>query len=109
MAYGRFTVDGHIRTLVLGEVTVIQLLRNRIFVVWAILMAATVLSWWVGSATVLNHRLSSVLVVLVAFAKVSAIGTYFMELRHAPAALQLLFQSWCFLGTAAIVWMYLML
>lgn len=83
-------------------------IRDRITVVWAVLIGATILSWWLGTDHgVSDARLASALVLLVAFVKVSFIGTYFMELRHAPSVLKLLFQGWCLVVCATLVGMFL--
>ena len=88
---------------IMGEV-----IRDRITVVWAALIGATILSWWLGTDHgVSDARLTSALVLLVAFVKVSFIGIYFMELRHAPGALKLLYQGWCVVVCTALVTMFL--
>jgi hypothetical protein len=43
------------------------------------------------------------LVLLTAFAKVAAIGYWFMELRSAPKALRYLFFGWCVAFATAVV------
>ena len=89
----------------------ITLARNRIVVaVWAALVGATALSWWLGAEHgVRDARLASLLVLLVAFAKVLAVGMYFMELRRAPLPLKLLFGGWCVVAYSALAGMYLFL
>lgn len=86
-----------------------QVLRDKVSAVWALLVVATAISWWLGSEHVSSLRLSSVLVLMVAFIKVSLIGAYFMELRYAPAWLQTVFQGWCVAGFAATAGAYLVL
>lgn len=89
-------------------VTRTQLLRNVISVVWLGLIAMTLLSWWLGTDHgIKDVQAASVLVLLVAFAKVRFVGMYFMELRHAPTPLRLLFEGWCGVVCTAIVVMYL--
>ena len=75
-----------------------SMLRTPTTVVWLVLIAATVLSWMLGTdhgfgAT--DHTLSSVVILLVAFVKVRFIGLWFMELREAPVVLRLLFEGYC--------------
>jgi len=84
-------------------------LRNRISAVWAVLIAATVLSWWLGDHGVRDAGLASLLVLFVAFAKVCAVGMYFMELRDAPIPLRLVFQGWCVIVYCTLAGMYLFL
>ncbi|WP_336971212.1 cytochrome C oxidase subunit IV family protein [Sphingobium aromaticiconvertens] len=65
---------------------------NRITLVWAMLVAATLLSFEsmsLGSASV-----ARALILLIAFTKVLLLGREFMELRHAPPFLLCLFQGW---------------
>jgi hypothetical protein len=88
----------------------IELLRNRITIVWAALIGATTVSWWLGTDHgITSARLASIVVLLVAFAKAGFIGMYFMELRHAPAALKILFQGWCIVIYTVVVGMFLTL
>lgn len=68
------------------------ILRSRITLVWAALVAATLFSFesqMLGGAAV-----ARVVVVIIAFAKVLMVGREFMELRHAPPLLLWLFQGW---------------
>lgn len=85
--------------------------RTSIVVVWAVLSAATVVSWLLGhgrSGATLGPLTGAVLL-LVAVAKVHLLGTWFMELRHAPRALRLLFGGWCVLLGGTLVGLYLLL
>jgi len=84
------------------------LLRNPISAVWGLLIVATLISWWLGTDHGVDDlQTASVLVLLVAFVKVRFVGLYFMELRHAPIALRLLFEIWCAVVCATVVVMYL--
>lgn len=75
------------------------LIRTPATPVWALLVAATILSLAVGGA----HG-TTVLILAVAFVKVRFIGMYFMELREAPPLLRFGFEGWCLLiGTLTIV------
>jgi len=79
--------------------TMPALIRTPATPVWALLVAATVLSVAVGGA----HG-TTVVVLAVAFVKVRFIGMYFMELREAPPLLRLAFEGWCLLiGTLTIL------
>jgi hypothetical protein len=67
-------------------------LRNEIVQVWAVLVALTALSWWVGADHgVTAVGVATVAVIVVAFVKVALIGRTFMELRHAAPVLKALF------------------
>jgi heme/copper-type cytochrome/quinol oxidase subunit 4 len=82
--------------------------RNRVTAVWALLVGATLLSFWLGT----DHGLSStearsLVILVVAFVKVRFVGLYFMELRTAPLALRTLFEGWCLVVCAGLVGFYL--
>ncbi|AOR80414.1 cytochrome C oxidase subunit IV family protein [Novosphingobium resinovorum] len=66
-----------------------SILANRAVLVWAVLVAATLLSF---ETTVLGN--SGAVILVVAFAKVLLVGREFMELRDAPAPMLWAFQSW---------------
>jgi hypothetical protein len=89
-------------------VTRAQLIKNVISVVWLGLIGLTLLSWWLGTDHGIHDaRFASVVVLLVAFAKVRLVGLDFMELRHAPLPLRLLLEGWCAIVCTAVVAMYL--
>jgi heme/copper-type cytochrome/quinol oxidase subunit 4 len=89
---------------------VAPLLRSRITAIWGVLIALTLLSWWMGTDHgVDSARTASVLVLLVAFFKVRFVGLYFMELRSAPLPLRALFEGWCTVVSATVIAMYLAL
>lgn len=76
--------------------TLVQLARDRFTVVWGVLVAATLMSWYLGT----DHGFSShvavtTLVLVVALAKARLVGRYFMDLRQAPARLRGLFDVYC--------------
>jgi len=86
------------------------LLRTPTTVVWLALIAATALSWLLGT----NHGvpadrqdLTSVVILLVAFAKVRFIGLWFMELRAAPLVLRGLLELYCVAVCAMTVTLFL--
>ena len=70
---------------------------RRAGVVWLALVLATAATAVVGGGTV-GARLGVALVVVLAFAKVVAVGLEFMELRHAGRA-----ERWAFLAWVAVV------
>jgi heme/copper-type cytochrome/quinol oxidase subunit 4 len=86
----------------------ISLVKARFTAVWLVLVAATLISFWLGT----DHGLSSaeartVLIMLVAFIKVRFVGLYFMELREAPYLLRGLFEGYCLVVCAMILGFYL--
>lgn len=75
------------------------LARSRSTAIWGLLIAATLLSWWLGV-----HELGFVsgplggagtVIILVAFIKVRFVGMYFMELLEAPTPLRVLMDAYC--------------
>jgi hypothetical protein len=88
--------------------SVYQLVRNRAGLSWLILVAATVVSWAVGA----DHGTGSmvaIVVLAIAAIKVRLVGLDFMELRHAPIPLRVLFEVYCFAVWAVLSGLYLWL
>ncbi len=56
-----------------------------------------------------DATLAGSLILLVAFIKVRFVGLYFMELRHAPIPLRLVFEGWCLVVCSAVIGMFLFL
>jgi len=82
----------------------ISLLRTPITLVWAVLVLATGLSWFLGIEEGLapdRQQAASVAILLIAFVKVRFIGLYFMELREAPVAMRGVIELYC-AGVAAL-------
>ena len=76
---------------------------RRVTVVFAGLVVATCITWWLGSrspATVSGVGLAAALTVLIASAKIYFIGRDFMELRSAPSVLRTAFTVW--VGVVAV-------
>lgn len=87
---------------------VLSLLRNRVSVVWTLLIAATVLSWWLGTGHGLSSvQAASVAVLVVAFVKIRLVGLYFMELRHSPTVLRSIFEAYCLVVCGVVIGMFL--
>lgn len=83
-----------------------RLVRLPAFVPWAVLVGLTAVSWWLGD----GHgpaQFATVAVLLVAFFKVGIVGAHFMELRHAPLVLELIFNAWCAVVCAVLIALYL--
>jgi caa(3)-type oxidase subunit IV len=83
------------------------LLRGRVTLVWLGLIAATLVSWRIGTDHGLSASLATPLVLLVAFVKVRFVGMYFMELRSAPLLLRAAFEGWCLVVCSVLIAMYL--
>lgn len=71
---------------------------DRVAVVWAVLVAATAVSWSLGHETG-----TGVTILVVAFGKVWLIGANFMEVRDAPATLRFLFGAYCAIACGILV------
>lgn len=70
---------------------------RRTAVVFAGLVVATCVTWWLGSESTLTgggFELSATLTIIIAFTKIFFIGADFMELRAAPALLRTAFFVW---------------
>jgi hypothetical protein len=79
---------------------------RRVTVVFAGLVVATCITWWLGSVSSLTGGalgLAATLTILIAFAKIYFIGRDFMELRLAPRALRIAFTLWVSVVAAAAV------
>ena len=86
-----------------------SLLRDRFTIVWLALVAATVVSFWVGT----DHGIASsegrtLIIFAIAFVKVRFIGLYFMDLRTAPLLLRGVFEAYCVVVCLAMMAVYLM-
>jgi hypothetical protein len=81
---------------------------GRLVATWALLAAATTVSWYLGDGHG-SRRVISAVVLAVAFAKVYVVAREFMELRGAPALLHGLFATWCAVVCALLISLYLML
>lgn len=76
-------------------------------VVWAILMIATLISWYLGDGHGAT-KLAAVLVIVTGFVKVWLVMEHFMELRTAPPQLRLVFSAWCLVMPAILCGIYLL-
>lgn len=79
---------------------------GRATVVFAGLVLATCVTWWLGSESTLTgggFELAATLTILIAFAKIFFIGRDFMELHAAPTILRSAFGIWVgVVGVAAV-------
>jgi heme/copper-type cytochrome/quinol oxidase subunit 4 len=89
--------------------TFAALLRTRSTPVWFLLIAATLLSFWLGT----DHGLSSaearsIVIFVVSFVKIRFVGLYFMELREAPIVLRSIFEGYCLVVCVGLIGFYLL-
>jgi heme/copper-type cytochrome/quinol oxidase subunit 4 len=87
-----------------------ELIKHPATLVWALLMIATALSWWLGADGGAVKSLSiptlTVALMVIAFIKVRFVIHYFMEIRHAPLALRLVCDTWVVGICGAILILY---
>ena len=83
------------------------LLRDRISVVWSVLIVATLASWVLGGGHDLPDRYAAICIIVIAFAKVHFVGRYFMELRDAPVPLTAVFEAWVVVIASVLIGLYL--
>ena len=79
---------------------------GRVTAVFAGLVVATCVTWWLGSESSLTgggFELAAVLTISIAFTKIFFIGADFMELRAAPAVLRTVFITWVGVFAAAAI------
>lgn len=73
------------------------------------LVAATLLTWWLGTDhpfASTNVRLASALAIVIAMVKVFLIGQDFMELREAPKPLRRAFTAWALILGTGLTMLY---
>lgn len=82
-----------------------KFLRNPVDRIWLVLLAATLLTWWLGeSGTAASAGAWPVLVMFaLAFVKGLLIELDFMELRHAPRLWRRLLVGWLAVVLALLV------
>lgn len=85
------------------------LIQSSATLVWAVLMLATGLSWWLGTQQGSGAATGSATIVmmLVAFFKVRLVIMYFMEVRDAPLSLRLACEGWVIVTCGAVLGFYL--
>jgi heme/copper-type cytochrome/quinol oxidase subunit 4 len=72
--------------------------RNEIVGVWAVMVALTGGSWWLGADHGVAATVATTAILVVAFVKVMLIGRTFMELKHAAPVLRA-----AFFGLAGVI------
>lgn len=81
----------------------VRLFRHITTAVWFGLVLATLTSWSLGVGHQLANSAAGALILLIAFVKVRFVGRYFMELRHAPIPLLVIFEGWTLVVAASLV------
>lgn len=84
------------------------LIFHRATAVWLLLVGATGLSWEFGHGFGFGAdiRYGTVAVVIIAFIKLRIVFLEFMELRHAPWGLRLVFEAWTVVVCASVLLLY---
>lgn len=90
----------------IGVATLLSLLRQNLTAVWAVLVTATLVSWYFGIGHGVSSRVASSIVIIVAIAKIYLVGHYFMDLRRAPTPLRWGFDSYCVALCGALLYIY---
>jgi len=84
-----------------------DLLRDRLFLIWLLLIAVTLLSAMIGGAhgfAAAGHGAAATWAVLaIAFGKVWLVMANFMEVRGAPRALRLICAGWLLIVFAILL------
>ena len=75
---------------------------------WLVLIGATALSWQFGHGLAFGTQVhyGTVAVLVIAFLKVRVVYLDFMELRHAPLPLRLVFEAWTVIVAGVVIWLY---
>ena len=86
-------------------------MRERITLIWLLLVGATALSWGLGANHGINipsaHRAATVGVLLVAFFKIRLVVMHFMEVGRAPWPLRLILEAWVVVVCGVLLTLYL--
>ncbi len=82
---------------------------RRTWLVWASLIALTLITGTFGTSMPFAHSVTTAVVLAIALVKVRLIGTDFMELRRAPRPLAAAFDVYLVVVYCGLVGMYLVL
>jgi heme/copper-type cytochrome/quinol oxidase subunit 4 len=80
-----------------------SIVRERVTVVYVLLMVATCVSTWVLSKDAFSPTVAVVGIFLIAAVKVRFVMLDFMELRYAPMPLRVAFEGWIVVVTCVIL------
>lgn len=81
-----------------------EILLSRVTAVWALLIAATMLSWELGHGVGFDDAGAAILV--VTFIKVRFVALEFMEIRVAPRWLRTIAETWIVLTASLLIGLY---
>jgi len=82
-------------------------IKNRITLVWLLLVGATLFSWGLGHGVALpDPRQAGVVILIVAFVKVWFVFFEFMEVRHAPSSLRNVVRAWIGIVCTTVIVIY---
>jgi caa(3)-type oxidase subunit IV len=81
--------------------------NDAVGVVWLVLFAATIASWFLGADHGLGEGDAAIVAVLViGFAKAWVVANWFMELRTAPRLLRACFNGWLAITAITVIAMF---
>ena len=81
-------------------------MRWHATLVWLVLVAATILSWWLVEHHAVQARVATTAALAIAAIKARLVFLHFMELRTAPFVWRALFEAWVLLCAGVIVAAY---
>lgn len=77
---------------------------RRALLVWAVLVALTLGSWYLGHESDLaTPAIVSGVIIAAALVKARLIILHFMEVGDAPLALRLVFEAWCLVVAVGLI------
>lgn len=87
-----------------------DLIVSRVGLVWVLLIAATAISWLLGTGTPGNPEAAihgaTITMLVIAFFKVRLVLMHFMEAGHAHKTLRLVCEAWVFGVCTALILAY---
>lgn len=83
-----------------------SVVEARLFRVWLVLSAITLVSWWLGTEQAAPSAAVTYCALLIVAVKVRIIVVEFMEAQHASKKLQLAMDAWLFLLLSALAIIY---
>jgi hypothetical protein len=81
----------------------VRLLRERVTIVWIVLMVATCTSTWMLSKNAVTPAVAVVGIFLIAAMKIRFVMLDFMELRDSPIPVRVAFEAWIVAVTGVIL------
>jgi hypothetical protein len=85
-----------------------KLVPARLLAIWFVLVSLSILGPTLGSEGE-NHTFVAAAILAFAVVKVRFVGLDFMELRHAPVAMRVVFEVYCLILWVTLVSLYLLL